>query len=129
VSTKEVLIAGGVYKPTPEVLFRIREHIASDHGRLRAILKRKKVKESMGELQGDALSRPPKGWPAGHPAVDLLKRKDLLLEITLDPKIALRPELYEELSRRVRDMLPFIGFLNEPLLKHRAKPVDPLFLD
>jgi uncharacterized protein (TIGR02453 family) len=129
VSRKELLIAGGVYKPSSEVLLAIREHIAANHERLRAILKRKTVRDSMGELQGDALSRPPKGWTADHPAVDLLKRKDLLLEVTLDPKIALKPEICGELSRRIRAMVPFVEFLNEPLLKRRAKPRDPLFED
>jgi uncharacterized protein (TIGR02453 family) len=128
-STKEVLIAGGVYKPKPEVLLAIREHIASNHARLRAILKKKDLGQAMGELQGDILTRPPKGFQANHPAVDLLKRKDLLLEVILNPKIALKPEISRDLSRRILAMMPFVEFLNEPALKRRAKPRDPLFAD
>jgi uncharacterized protein (TIGR02453 family) len=63
-SAKEVLIAGGVYKPLPEVLLAIRQHIADHHERLRAILRRKAVREKLGELQGESLNRPPKGWCA-----------------------------------------------------------------
>ena len=119
-STKEVLIAGGVYKPLPATLVAVREHIAGSHERLRAILRRKAVRDELGELQGDSLSRPPKGWPADHPAVDLLKRKDLLLETTLKPTVALGPEMLTEVTKRFRLMLPFVDFLNERLLTRAA---------
>jgi uncharacterized protein (TIGR02453 family) len=122
VSTKEVLIAGGLYHAPPELLMHIRQHIARDHQRLRKIVKGKK-------LEGDSLTRPPKGWPADHPAVDLLKRKDLLLETTLAPDAALKPGFGNEVTRRFRTMLPLVEFLNEPLLKPQAKPKDPLLID
>ena len=89
ISTKELLIAAGLYHAPPELLTPVRHHIAEQHQRLRSILNRKAVKEEFGDLQGDSLSRPPKGWLPDHPAVELLKRKDLLLEVTLDPKMAL----------------------------------------
>jgi uncharacterized protein (TIGR02453 family) len=129
VSTKELLIAAGLYHTPPELLTPVRHHIAANHQRLRAVLNRKVVKSEFGDLQGDSLSRPPKGWPADHPAVDLLKQKDLLLEVQLDPKLALRDDVGREITRRLRLALPFVEFLNEPLLKQQAKPKDPLFVD
>jgi uncharacterized protein (TIGR02453 family) len=125
-STKELLIAAGVYKPMPDVLLPIRQHIAEHHERLRSILKRKALRDELGDLQGDSLSRPPKGWCTDHPAIDLLKRKDLLLEVTLDPKVALKPDVAGEIARRFRLIIPFVDFLNEPLLKLRSRPKDPL---
>jgi uncharacterized protein (TIGR02453 family) len=122
VSAKEVLIAAGLYHAPPEQLNALRPHIAEHHRRLRAMLKGQK-------LEGDSLSRPPKGWPADHPAVDLLKRKDLLLESTLAPDAALKPGFGTEITRRFRTMAPFVDFLNEPLLKQQAKPKDPLFVE
>jgi uncharacterized protein (TIGR02453 family) len=129
VSAKEFLIAGGVYKPMPEVLLMIRQHIAEHHERLRAVLKRKALRLELGELQGEALSRPPKGFDPDHPAIDLLKRKDLLLETTLDPRVATRPLVLDELTRRFGLMVPFIDLLNEPLIARRARTKDPLFTD
>jgi uncharacterized protein (TIGR02453 family) len=128
-SAKELLVAAGLYHAPPELLTPVRNHIAEDHQRLRTILNRKAVKDTFGDLQGDSLSRPPKGWPADHAAVDLLKRKDLLLEVTLDPKLVLNGAIGRELTRRFRQALPFVEFLNEPLLKLQAKPKDPLFVD
>jgi uncharacterized protein (TIGR02453 family) len=122
VSTKEVLIAGGLYHAAAEVLTLVRYHIAEHHERLRDILKRKK-------LEGDSLSRPPKGWPADHPAIELIKRKDLLLETVLASDTALKPGFGNELTRRFRTMLPLVEFLNEPLLKQQAKRKDPLLVN
>jgi uncharacterized protein (TIGR02453 family) len=129
VSTEEVLIAGGLYQSPPEVLTPVRHYIAENHGRLTSILNRKAVREELGALHGDSLSRPPKGWQAEHPAIEYLKRKNLLLEVSLSPKVALKPEVFGEILRRVRAMLPFVEFLNEPQLKKQSRPRDPLFLD
>lgn len=125
-STQELLIAGGVYHAMPEVLLAIRQHIAVSHAGLRSILRRKAVVELLGELQGDKLSRPPKGWTAEHPAVEFLKFKDLLLETTLPPETAAAGNVYREVATRFKAMAPFVEFLNVPLLKKAAGPRDPL---
>jgi uncharacterized protein (TIGR02453 family) len=127
VSPKEFLVAGGVYKPPPGVLLAIRQHIASEHARLEKILRAKAVREHFaGGLQGERLSRPPKGWCADHPAVEFLRYKDLLLEFSEPAGTALRADVVEYVSKRFRAMLPFVDFLNEPLLARAKKPRDPL---
>ena len=72
-SPKELLIAGGLYKCPPPMLLPIRQHIADQHERLTAILKAKPVRQLFGAMQGDQLTRPPKGWSAGHPAIGYLR--------------------------------------------------------
>jgi uncharacterized protein (TIGR02453 family) len=67
VSHKEVAVGGGVYMPEPEVLLGIRGHIAENHQKLRKILAAPAVRRSLGELQGDQLSRVPKGFPRRTP--------------------------------------------------------------
>ena len=62
VSHKEVAVGGGVYMPEPGVLLEIRQHIAENHPKLRKILTAAAVKRLLGELQGDRLSRVPKGF-------------------------------------------------------------------
>jgi uncharacterized protein (TIGR02453 family) len=126
VSTKELLIAGGLYMAPPEILTPVRQHIGESHERLRSILKRKAVRDELGDLHGESMARPPKGWTADHPAIDLLKRKNLLLEVELPAKTAVKPEALSEITRRIRAMVPFIQYLNEPLLSARSKPKDPL---
>jgi uncharacterized protein (TIGR02453 family) len=126
-STKELLIAGGLYKCPAPTLIRVRRHIAENHERLSAVLRARPVREYFGDMQGDRLSRPPKGWPADHPAVTYLRYKDLLLEVALPPGDGVGPGAYKAVAKRLRAMVPFVSFLNEPLLAERKRQrQDPL---
>ncbi len=118
---KELLVAGGVYMPSPEHLKILRLHIAERYETLRKILANRKRIQLAGELQGDSATRLPKGFLPGHPAEDLLKRKMYIQWVTLDPKLALRPEVLAELSKRMAAMTPLVEFLNEPMLGRARK--------
>jgi uncharacterized protein (TIGR02453 family) len=122
VSHKEVAVGGGVYMPDPAVLLAIRNHIAENHAALRRILATPKVRRLLGELQGDKLTRVPKGFAADHPAADLLRFKQFVLYTVLPPEVATSPKLYPEIVDRFRAMVPFLRFLNAPLPK--AKKID-----
>lgn len=71
-------IAAGVYDPQPEQLKRIREAIAADAAPLRAIIAAPEFQRTLGRLRGETLARPPKGYAADHPAIDLLRHKQFL---------------------------------------------------
>jgi uncharacterized protein (TIGR02453 family) len=124
VSHKEVAVGGGVYMPEPEVLLAIRQHIAENHQKLRKILAAPAVRKFLGELQGEQLSRVPKGFPTTHPAADLLRFKSFILYVTLDPALATTPQFFGEVLTRFRAMKPFLDFLTAPSATKRAK-IDP----
>jgi uncharacterized protein (TIGR02453 family) len=121
VSHKEVAIGGGVYMPAPETLRAIRGHIAEFHREFERILKGRAVKRLLGDLQGEQLTRVPKGFCSEHPAVELLRRKQFLLYVELPPDIATTPELYEAIVTRFQAMTPFLEFLNAPLVARDRK--------
>jgi uncharacterized protein (TIGR02453 family) len=125
VSHKEVAIGGGVYLPTPETLAAIRQHIAGRHEDFRRIAAARTLRSLFGEMQGESLSRVPKGFPADHRAADLLRFKQFLFYVELPPEVALTPTLYDEIVKRFRAMAPFTDFLNAPLIGRRRK-ADPL---
>lgn len=79
------------------------------------------VRRLFGELAGESLSRVPKGFPADHPAHDLLHMKQFLLFGTLQSSLAATPKLYRELVIRFQAMNPFLEFLNRPLRRKPAK--------
>jgi uncharacterized protein (TIGR02453 family) len=128
VSPGEIEVAGGVYMPGPEQLLAIRNHLSEHHEEFRRILRAKSVRGIMGELWGEQLSRVPKGFPADHPAADLLRYKQWLLYVLLDPQLAATGKLLPEVARRFRTMTPFVEFLNEPLKarKRRGIPLEEL---
>jgi uncharacterized protein (TIGR02453 family) len=115
VSHKEVAVGGGVYMPAPETLLAIRGHLAEHHREFRKLLANKAVRTLLGDLQGEQLTRVPKGFAACDPAADLLRYKQFLLYIELPPAMATTPELQKEIVARFKAMAPFLDFLNAPL--------------
>ena len=123
-SHKEVAVGGGVYMPEPETLLALRQHIAENHQKLRKILAAAALRRTLGELQGDRLSRVPKGFLATHPAADLLRFKSFILYAELDPALATTPQFFGEILTRFRAMKPFLDFLTAPFAGKRAR-IDP----
>lgn len=127
-SPEELLIAGGLYHAPPTELVKFRTHIAEHHERLTKILQSRSVREKFGGLQGDKLSRPPKGYSADHPAIEYLKHKDLLLETTLPPRTACEKSAISTVTSHLNAMAPFVEFLNEPALSQARRSRDPLLM-
>jgi uncharacterized protein (TIGR02453 family) len=116
VSPKEIEVAAGVYMPGPDQLRAIRNHLSTHHREFLKLVGSKSLHALMGKLYGEQLSRVPKGFPADHPAADLLRHKQWLFYVILDPKLATSPKLQDELVKRLRAITPFVDFLNKPLL-------------
>ncbi len=121
VSGEEVEVAAGIYHPDRDVIFTVRQHIAENHRELDRLLKDKKTSKLCGELKGDELSRAPKGFDPDHPAIALIKKKDWIFDITLEPSIAATPEIRDKISTLFRAMHPVVEFLNRPLLGRKSK--------
>lgn len=128
IAENHVGVAGGVYMPGPDHLRLIRAHLLDHHERLAKMLKSRPLATLMGGLQGEALARPPKGFPPDHPAIDLLKRKQWYFWRELDPALATAPKLVPEILKHFEKMLPVVEFFNEPLLAQK-KRLAPLILD
>lgn len=126
VSHEVIEVAAGIYHPERDVMLAVRNHIAETHEELSRILADKKSRKLAGELQGDALSRSPKGFDPNHPAAEFIKRKDWILDVTLDANLATTP-LHSALVERFRAMAPLLAYLNRPLLKR--KPIRDLMTD
>jgi uncharacterized protein (TIGR02453 family) len=127
VSPKEIEVAGGVYMPGPDALLAIRGHLAEHHTEFSRIVKSRRLRALMGELHGEQLSRVPKGFSCEHPAADLLRYKQWLLYVMLDPALATTGKLLPEIRQRFEAMMPFLEFLNKPLVRPPSR-VTQLFV-
>lgn len=126
ISHKGVDVGGGIYLPPPETLLAVRMHIAERHAEFRRLSAAPAVKRLFGAVEGEQLSRVPKGFCAEHPAADLLRFKQYLLFTSLEPSIITTPKLFGELEKRFRALAPFLEFLNTPLVeKRRAGALTP----
>jgi len=125
-TTKELLVFGGVYSPEPDELRAYRALLQQRYGELEEILRDKKLRQTFGKLQGEQLSRMPKGVPCDHPAGSLLRQKQWYLENTLDARILTSPRLLPELAKQFEIMAPMIEFLNQAIVR-KPKPAKMLF--
>ena len=120
VSHESVEVAAGIYHPTREVMLAVRTHIAENHKELLRLLEDRKTQKICGGLRGDELSRAPKGINPDHPAIDLIKKKDWIYDVTLEAAVAETPALHTEIVTRFRAMWPLVEFLNRPLIGRKA---------
>ncbi len=125
VDAKEVIIAAGAYMPEKEQLAAIRHWLLDHHAELRKILEKPAVRRVFSELEGNALVRPPKGFPAEHPGMDLIRHRQWGLSVSLAPETALDPKLAATVIRHFRLAAPLVDALNAPLVA-AAKPKKPL---
>ena len=127
ISPDEVLIAAGVYMPEREQLLAIRGYLAVHHEEVRRLLKDRRLRRTMESFTGVPLTRPPKGFPKDHPAMDLLLCRQWGVEANLAPTTALKNNFATEVIRRFRLAAPLVEALNTPLVASIEKKRRPLF--
>ena len=108
----ESLVAGGIYTPTPDQLRKIRQEIDYNAPELKKIVEEATFKELYGPLQGDMLQRPPKGYPAEHPNIELLKLKNFMAMRTFTDDEVRASDFAEKLLKGFRIVQPFNDYLN-----------------
>ena len=117
VSPTEVWVGGGMYAPDTSQLQAVREHIAANVKRLRAIVESPAFRRTVGSLEGEQLQRVPRGFPKDHPAAEFLRYRQFLAGRELPPALATSPRFYDTVLKTFRQVAPFTRFLNEPLSK------------
>jgi uncharacterized protein (TIGR02453 family) len=127
VSPKGVVIAAGAYMPEKEQLAAIRHWMLDNHAAFRKLLSRPAVKKTFKEFEGEALTRPPKGFPCEHPAMDLIKCKQWGLSTTLPAEAALEPNFAQTLIKHFKLLAPMVDALNTPIAASLAPKKKVLF--
>jgi uncharacterized protein (TIGR02453 family) len=107
-----VWMGGGLYMPPPQSLYAIRERIAGSHPKLHRLVTSKEFRTVLGELQGDQLTRVPRGYLKDHPAADYLRHKQFLGFREFEPAFATSDRFYPELLRTFKALTPLVRFLN-----------------
>jgi uncharacterized protein (TIGR02453 family) len=115
VSPKELVIAAGAYMPEKEQLAAIRYWLLDNHTEFRKLLARPAMRKAFTEFEGNALTRPPKGFPADHPALDLIRHRQWGLSATLTPETALDPKLAAIVIKHFKLAAPVVDALNTPI--------------
>src|SRR6185436_8168243 len=93
ISPTEVWIGGGMYAPQPAQLFAVREHIAGNIQQLRAIVESPAFRRHVG-LEGEKLTRVPRGFPKDHEAAEYLKFRHFIAGAEFPAALAASPKFY-----------------------------------
>jgi uncharacterized protein (TIGR02453 family) len=110
-----VWIGGGMYSPPPPQLLRVREHIATTWPRIKRIASSKAFVAEVSQLDGERLTRVPRGFATNHPAADYLKHRQFIAGRERPAEIATDADFYPTLLKTFKAILPLVRFLNEPL--------------
>jgi uncharacterized protein (TIGR02453 family) len=112
--------AGGAYMPTPDQLAAVRRAIDRDPSRLKAAIGSKPFKKYFGSLSGEKLKTPPRGYPADHPEIELLKYKQFITGHALTDRDVLSPRLLAHTVEVFTALKPLLDWLNDAVLPSRS---------
>src|SRR5258708_3425419 len=127
ISAKEVIVAAGAYMPEKDQLAAIRHWLLDNHAEFRALLKKPAVRKAFTEFEGNALTRPPKGFPCDHPALDLIQHRQWGLSAALPASAALKPDIAATVIRHFKLAAPVVDALNTPIAAALAPKKKVLF--
>ena len=110
----KVLVAGGCYMPPPDVLKKIRAHIAADPAGFSRLLRAKGMWSHFGEFADEGkLSRPPKGFAADTPHIEYIKQKSFIVWTETPVKGLDGEGLRKHVADGFKRSLPLIRWLRE----------------
>ncbi len=105
-----VYAGGGIWRPEPATLHRVRDALVADpKGWKRAVSG--KAFKAQCTLDGESLKRPPKGYDPEHPLIEDLKRKDFVAFVKFTEKQACEKDFMKALAASYRMMARFTAYL------------------
>jgi uncharacterized protein (DUF2461 family) len=97
-----------VWHPDGPTLSRIRSAIVAQESSWKAL--RKRI-----ELEGDKLSRPPRGYNPEHPLIEDIKYKDFIASVAFTEKQMCGPGFIRDFVSACKAMKPLVEFTTKAL--------------
>jgi len=107
----EAMFGGGSWMPEPEALAKIRGAIAGKPAAWRKVVNDAALRKRFGAVEGDALSRPPRGFDPDHPLIDDIKKKSFFVMRHEGTALAQSPALVGAVADTFRAASPLMKFL------------------
>jgi len=111
VSPDEVYYGGGLWMPEADVLLKIRERIAGKPAQWKKVVEDKTFVKRFGAIEGEQLSRPPKGFDGDHPYIADIKRKSFVAGVESSARATQSASLVAEVSACFQALTPLMKFL------------------
>jgi uncharacterized protein (TIGR02453 family) len=107
----------GVWRPESPVANRIRQAIADQPAAWKSATRGKGFLSSW-TIEGETLSRPPKGFDPDHPFIDDIKKKDFTAGAKLTQKQVAAPRFLDDYAKLLTAAKPFQAFLAKAVGVH-----------
>lgn len=105
-------IGGGMYMPHSDTLKAVRSEVLYHVDEFKKIIQNKQFQKYFEMVEGERLKRPPKGFPADFPDIELLKLKSFVVLNRLDDKQIMSNDFEQYALKSFEAMHPFNRFLN-----------------
>ena len=110
ISSSEVFVGVGVWRPPSDGLARIRQAI-DEQGEMWRTARDDKEFQRWFTLAGDSLKRPPRSYDKEHPLIDDMKRKDFIAISDLPPVLVEQQDFADISCEYFAAAEPFMKFL------------------
>jgi uncharacterized protein (TIGR02453 family) len=108
-----VWMGGGCYAPDAPHLLRMREHISATFPAIERIVRASAFKRTVGTLDGERLTRVPRGFAKDDPAAEYLKFRHFIAGCEYPAELATSARFYPTLVGTFKAVMPLVRFLNE----------------
>ena len=109
-SPGDVFAGAGMWHPDSKTLGKVRDSIVARSTQWKQLLSGMDFK-AQHKLEGDSLSRPPKGYDPDHPLIEDLKRKDFLVSKSFSEENACSAGFIDQFAETCRTTSPLMKFL------------------
>ena len=104
-----VWIGGGMWRPEPPELVRMREHIAETWPEIRAITRAAAFRRRFEELSGDTMTRVPRGYSSRPSGGDVPKHRQFYGGAEFPASLAHSREFYPTLIATFKALMPLVA--------------------
>ncbi len=106
------VIGGGIWRPEPRALKKIRDRIVADPNAWRRATSGQALSGTCA-MGGESLRRAPLGYDPGHPLIEDIKRKDFVISGAVKDSEVLGRNFKDVVLDRLRSAVPFVQFLSK----------------
>lgn len=110
IQPNENFMGVGLWRPETKVAYQIREHIDENQAEWRKATTFKRFTDVF-KLQGESLTRPPKGFDEDHPYIEDLKRKDFIATTRLSQRSITSKDFMKSFEENCKRGTPLMKFL------------------
>jgi uncharacterized protein (TIGR02453 family) len=106
------ILAAGIYRPNSDLLRKVRQEIDYNGQNLLSIIEKSTWQREFGQLEGEHLTKAPKGYTLDHPLIKYLQLKSFLAVLPLKDAEVINESFLKLCVKKFKQMHPLVEFLN-----------------